>query len=66
MRRDARGYKMGTGIATEIETANGAKWRQKAVAEAVAEAGAEAGAKAKVESKTEAAAEGNGRRQWRR
>lgn len=56
MRRDARGYKMGTGIATEIETANGAKWRQKAVAEAVAEAGA----KAKVESKTEAAAEGSG------
>lgn len=53
MRRDARGYKMGTGIATEIETANGAKWRQKAVAEA----GAEAGAKAKVESKTEAVAE---------
>lgn len=52
MRRDARGYKMGTGIATEIETANGAKWRQKAVAEA--------GAKAKVESKTEAAAEGSG------
>lgn len=43
---------MGTGIASEIETANGAKWRQKAMVEE--------GAKAKVESKTEAAAEGSG------